>query len=82
MIQDKVYDINKVKFIQVYDVINWLNKNLETHCLVLFDISRKKENLTLKLNQLIAYQTRKSFMEVCRKSAPRTSSKPLLNFGK
>ena len=80
MIQDKVYDINKVKFIQVYDVISWLNKNLET----LFDIvwylekERKSDVKTYSTDRVSD-----SFMEkVCRKSAPRTNSKPLFNFGK
>ena len=42
-----------------------------------------KEDLILKLGQLIEYRTRKIFMKkVCKKCAPKASPRPLFNFGK
>ena len=47
------------------------------------DILRRKKNVILKIDQLVAYQTRKRFMqEVWIKSVPKASSRPLFNFGK
>ena len=46
--------------LKVYDVSICLNKNLITH---LFDISRRKKHMTLRLCQLIEYYVRNIFME-------------------
>ena len=69
----------KINF-KVYDVSICLNKNLITH---LFDISRRKKHMTLKLCQLIEYYVRNIFMEkACRKYGLKASTRSLPNFGK
>ena len=66
--------------LKVYDVSICLNKNLITH---LFDISRRKKHMTLKLCQLIEYYVRNIFMEKsCRIYGLKASPRPLPNFGK
>ena len=48
---------------------------------MLFDISRKKKDMTLKLCHLIEYYVRNIFMEKsCRNYAPKASPRTLLNF--
>ena len=63
--------------LEIYDVINFVNKNLITR----FVWDLKKENgMPLKLSQLIEYYIRNIFMKKsCRKCAPNASPRPLLN---
>ena len=66
--------------LKVYDVINWLNKNLITHFVWYLT---KEKSMTLKLCPLIAYYMRNIFMEKSyRKYTPKTSSRLLFYFGK
>ena len=66
--------------LKVYDVINWLNKNLITHFVWYLE---KKKDMALKLCPLIGYWIRSTFMEKsCRKCEPKASPRPLFNFGK
>ena len=70
---------SKISF-KVYDVINYLNKNLITHFVWYLE---KEKGMALKLRPMIVYQIRNTFMEKsCRKCAPKASLRPLFNFGK
>ena len=50
----------KVNF-KIYDVTIWLTNICNTH--ILRNISRSKDNQTMKFGQLVEYDMRKSFLE-------------------
>ena len=77
-IQSFVFPNSPQFFSEVYDISICLNKNLIT---ILFDILRRKKDMTLKLDRVL--RNWNIFMEKsCRNYEPKASSRPLLNFDK